>query len=81
MKCPGCEQKMKHKSYKNPDKGEKYTRPSCGIKNKNGNWKIPAELRPTEKQERTILFINERLGMDLEALTKRQCQKDIGKYF
>ena len=47
----------------------------------NDTWNIPNKLLPTEKQKKTILFINNHLRMDLEALTKHQCWLDIGKYF
>lgn len=46
-----------------------------------GEWDIPKKYAPTEKQRKTILFINGRLGLHLEALTKHQCWLDIGKYF
>ena len=42
---------------------------------------IPEKYNPTEKQEKTILFINNHLGMDIQPLTKHQCWLDIGKYF
>ena len=95
MKCPNCDKKMKH-SFKewevwgiahwDCDYGDycyedKYFCSPCKIKNINGKWIIPNKFLPTEKQKKTILFINNHLGMDLEALTKHQCWLDIGKYF
>ena len=44
----------------------------------NDKWEIPKKYLPTEKQEKTILFINNHLKMDLKALTKHQCWLDIG---
>lgn len=35
---------------------------------------------PTDKQIKTIWFINNRLNMNIEAKTKQQCIEDIGKY-
>lgn len=46
-----------------------------------GEWHIPDEYKPTEKQVKTILFINGRLQLNLQALTKKQCWQDINKYF
>ncbi len=50
----------------------------CGL---HGKWKNIEKYAPTEKQKKTILFINSRLHLGLEALTKRQCWRDINKYF
>jgi len=95
MKCPNCDKEMKH-SFKewevwgfahwDCEHGDyccedKYYCSACRIKNINGKWTIPNKFLPTEKQKKTILFINNHLRMDLEALTKRQCWLDIGKYF
>lgn len=56
--------------------------PVCGIKYENGKWDVPEHKRPSEKQIRTILFINGRLGLDLEApLTKRQAWIWTDRYF
>ena len=60
---------------------EEYTCRSCKITYDGDKWTIPKDKLPTEKQKKTILFINNHLNMDLEALTKHQCWLDIGKYF
>ena len=54
----------------------------CRITFVNGKWKIPKKFeRPTEKQIRTVLFINSKLGTNLTPLLKRQCWKFISKHF
>lgn len=72
----------------------------CGIKhNENAilcekeEWELPSNLRPTEKQIRTKLFILNRLGYEdfknnedeldffQEPITKKQYIDFIGKYF
>jgi reverse gyrase len=95
MLCPNCGKEMKY-SYReweewtlahwDCDHGdykyeEKYNCPSCRIKNVNNEWIVPKKYLPTEKQIKTILFINNHLQMHLEAITKHQCWIDIGKYF
>lgn len=96
MKCPNCHQKMKYKDkgywgypfstgpepdYPDWIRKDIYKCKDCGIKKINDDWKVPSEYLPTKKQIRTIEFINNRLGMNLETITKRQCCKDIKKYF
>lgn len=96
MKCPNCDKEMKYtdKGYwgysfstgYEPDypdyfRRDIYSCKDCKIKNVNDKWEIPKKYLPTEKQEKTILFINNHLRMDLKALTKHQCWLDIGKYF
>lgn len=96
MTCPNCEKKMTDKSYSKLEEfyhwededyyyrnnyHEKFVCNDCKISFEDDKWNIPDNLMPTEKQKKTILFINNRLGMDLEALTKHQCWIDIGKYF
>ena len=96
MKCPNCDKEMKYtdKGYwghpfstgDEPDyldyfRRDIYSCKDCKIKNVNDKWEIPKKYLPTEKQEKTILFINNHLRMDLQALTKHQCWLDIGKYF
>lgn len=96
MKCPNCDKEMKYtdKGYweypfstgPEPDypdwfRQDIYTCTDCKIKKVNDEWQIPKKFLPTEKQIKTILFINNHLNMDLEALTKHQCWLDIGKYF
>lgn len=95
MNCPNCDKEMKHffkeweqwtMAHWDCEHGDycyedKYYCSACKIKNINGNWKISDKYLPTEKQQKTILFINNHLGMDLKALTKHQCWLDINKYF
>lgn len=55
---------------------------SCeGEEGKEMKWNIPERYAPTERQIKTILFINNRLRLGLEPLTKKQCWQDINKYF
>lgn len=95
MKCPGCGREMdykiedaRHIDFSGTAEDEEleftietYTCRHCKITNENGTWNISENKQPTEKQKNTILFINSRLGMDLEAVTKRQCWMDTKKYF
>ena len=96
MKCPNCDTEMKYvnKGYwgypfstgPEPDYPDWYPKDiysckTCKIKKINDTWEIPKKYEPTEKQKSTILFINNRLHIDLEALTKHQCWLDINKYF
>ena len=96
MKCPNCGREMVNKSYSKLEEFyhwedeewyyrnnyyEKFVCNNCKISFEDDKWHIPNNLLPTEKQKKTILFINNRLKIDLEALTKHQCWLDIGKYF
>lgn len=96
MKCPNCGKEMVDKSYSKLEEFyhwedeeyyyknnyyEKFVCNDCNISFEDDKWHIPNNLMPTEKQKKTILFINNHLRMDLEALTKHQCWLDIGKYF
>jgi len=96
MKCPNCGKEMIDKSYSKRERFyhwedeefyyrdnyyEKFVCNDCKISFENDTWNIPNKLLPTEKQKKTILFINNHLSMDLKALTKHQCWLDIGKYF
>lgn len=96
MKCPNCGNEMIDKSYSKMERFyhwedeefyyrdnyyEKFICNDCKISFENDTWNIPNKLLPTEKQIKTILFINNHLNMDLQALTKHQCWLDIGKYF
>ena len=69
--------------YYQPVLTTKYTCNDCKIvfKQEDEKWMIPSNLLPTKKQINTIAFINSNLGMELSALTKRQCIRDIGRYF
>ena len=67
-----------HEEHRCPNCKCKYVREDYG----QGRWEIPKKVElPTEKQVKTILFINNRLMLSLEAITKQQCIRDIGKYF
>lgn len=96
MRCPNCGKEMNYtdKGYwaypfstgpepDYPDWFPKdiYSCKDCNIKNINDEWKIPDKLKPTEKQKKTILFINNHLNMNLKAITKHQCWLAINKYF
>lgn len=96
MKCPNCDKEMIDKSHSKMERFyhwedeefyyrdnyyEKFVCNDCKISFENDTWNIPNKLLPTKKQKKTILFINNHLRMDLEALTKHQCWLDIGKYF
>lgn len=96
MKCPNCENEMIDKSrfkkerfyhwedeefYYRDIYYENFVCSDCKISFEDDTWNIPNKLLPTEKQKNTILFINNHLSMNLEALTKHQCWLDIGKYF
>ena len=95
MQCPNCDNEMKytlkeweqwtlaHWDCEHGDycREETYSCRVCKIKKVNGKWIIPQKLLPTDRQIKTILFINNHLNMELEALTKHQCWLDIGKYF
>ena len=68
-----------HEEHRCPNCKCKYTRESY---HSDGKWEIPKKVeKPTEKQINTILFINNKLQMDLKPITKQQCIRDIGKYF
>lgn len=93
MNCPNCNKAMKEKEYFTLDFGygmvgeEVYNRDvsykcsSCKITYKNDKWIIPDEFKPTEKQEKTLLFINNRLGTYFEPITKHQCWEIINNNF
>ena len=96
MKCPNCDKEMIDKScfkkerfyhwedeefYYRDIYYEKLICMECKIYYENDKWNIPDKFLPTDKQKKTILFINNHLGMDLKALTKHQCWLDICKYF
>lgn len=95
MNCPNCGKEMKHRQITGyePDFGgtadedelkvtwDKYTCKDCKISYDGTEWKIPKALRPTEKQVKTLLFINNRLHLNLEPITRQQCWRDTNKYF
>ncbi|WP_213033655.1 hypothetical protein, partial [Acinetobacter baumannii] len=52
---------------------EEYYCKTCKIRYRYRKWEIPKKIeRPTEKQVKTILFINNKCGLDLEYITKKQ---------
>ncbi len=53
----------------------------CNVSYSKGEWDIPEELLPTEKQRKTIQLINNRLHLGVEAMTKGQCNRVIGEFF
>ena len=85
MKCINCKTEMKDKSYSYYGLGdwdmdypasyhEEYRCPICKCKYINGKWEVPKKVeKPTEKQVKTILFINNKLQMALKPITKQQC--------
>lgn len=93
--CPNCGKKMNYEigtgrhidfsgtaeDYQLEYSWEGYGCGECKIVYDGVQWKVPDNMLPTEKQKKAILFINNRLDMDLEAVTKHQCWVDIGKYF
>lgn len=91
MNCPNCNKVMKEKEYFALDFGygmageEVYNRniefkcSSCKIMYENDKWIIPDKLQPTEKQKKTLSFINNRLGTDFEPITKHQCWNIINE--
>lgn len=96
MKCPNCDREMDNKTYCKMEgfyhwedeetyyhkiEHEKFVCKLCKITYLDGEWKIPEKYNPTEKQEKTILFINNHLDMNIQPLTKHQCWLDISKYF
>ena len=97
MRCPNCNKEMKYKDkgywgfpfstgpepdYPDYIKYDSYSCTDCKIRCENGDWKIPKKYeRPTEKQLRALLFINNRLGFDFEPLLKVQCWRFINLFF
>lgn len=94
MKCPNCDNQMKHKietrqildlsgtaDYNEYYDADVYKCPACKITNDDGKWKIPQKWQPTQKQVNTLLFINNRLEIDEKPLTKHQCWVFINKNF
>lgn len=93
--CPNCGQPMRTRSgeYTVPDFSgtaedwematpyEICTCTPCGIERVNGAWHVPEDLQPSDKQKKMILFINGRLNLGLEPVTKRQCWLDTQKYY
>ena len=76
VKCPNCDKEMDNKSYCKMEEfyhcgdkeiyyqkveHKKFVCKSCKIIYLDDEWKIPEKYNPTEKQKKTILFINNRL--------------------
>ena len=93
-KCPNCGKEVILTEYFKSfyhweDECEYYYKTSkgscdaCKISYDDGNWIIPEELQPTEKQKCTVMFIRNRLNPPLDDLgiTKQSYIKFIGKYF
>lgn len=94
MICPNCGEEMKsvdrhyvgfgdepdYDSYEHiGDECQK-----CRIKydNHSRSWVLPDALKPTEKQKKTVLFIQNRLNIRADNLvTKKQYREFISKYF
>lgn len=92
--CPNCGKPIKLENYFKPfyhwEDERTYYYPTnkgmcndCHIKYDDGEWDIPEELLPTEKQKRTVAFIRNRLDIPNEdaGLTKQSYWEFINKYF
>ena len=96
LNCPCCEKPMKYKDkgyygypfstgpepdYPDWIRRDVYTCKDCRIKNVNDEWTIPKKYkRPSEKQTKAVLFINNYLDKDFEPLLSVQCWRIINKY-
>lgn len=92
MTCPNCNRFMKDKSYWYYGFGdwdmdyptelhEEYVCQHCKIKYVNGKWIIPDRFIATEKQQKTMLFINSVLHIEIPPPTKIKAWSYISKYF
>jgi hypothetical protein len=97
MRCPCCNGKMKYKDkgywaypfstgpepdYPDWYKKDVYKCTECDIKKVNDEWKIPKKYeRATEKQIKTVKFINSMLDKNFEPVLKKQTWEFINKYF
>lgn len=95
MKCPYCDSDMSYKDegywdypfstgdepdYQVYHPKDIYMCSRCNIKKINSEWSIPERYnRPTEKQVRTVLFINNHLGTQYEPLLRVQCWRIINE--
>lgn len=85
MKCPNCKQEMKSREGFN-----KFRCVNCEINYIDKHWDVPLQYQPTDKQKRTIGFINGKLNTSFESITKHQSweiirdnfedAKNVGKY-
>lgn len=92
MICPNCNNEMDDKSEQFWSIGdwdsdyptgysEKYYCKKCKIKYEDESWEIPKLFeRATEKQVKTVKFINYHLGTMFVPLLKKQCCEIIGKH-
>ena len=70
MKCPCCGREMKDTSYTMPCLWEedypeeciRYQCKACNVTYESGDWHIPSELEPTEKQINAVSYIISRLN-------------------
>ena len=55
----------------------------CHIQRDDGEWIIPEDLLPTEKQKKTVMFIRNRLNIPYgeEGITKHTYWEFINRYF
>lgn len=88
MLCPNCNTEMTERNYIPPDEDfdicTDYRCPKCHVFKLDGqDWTIPDELKPTEKQERTVAFIHSRLGIPFDGVieTKKEYFNFIAKHF
>lgn len=95
MNCPNCNKEMTDLSYyiedvygfgDEPDytshtKVDKFKCTKCGISMEDGKWKLPKTLNPaSEKQVKTVEWINRVLGTDCVPLLKGQCWRFIAEH-
>ena len=94
MKCPNCGCNMDNKSFNYyapiadwdmdypPRLHEEYFCKVCGMKYLNGEWKIPQEFEPTDKQVNTVMFIERATKFEAPyPLTRGVAREFISRYF
>lgn len=94
MKCPNCGKEMESLDRRfvgfgdEPDYdtyehiGDECKKCHIKYNEHSRSWELPEELKPTEKQKRTIFFIRNRLDVrDDDPVTKKQHCDFIEKYF
>ena len=92
MKCPCCGRNMKDTSYTMPCLWEedypveciRYQCKTCNVTYESGDWYIPSELSPTEKQINAVQYIISRLNNAAEIPypgTKKNYWEFINKNF
>lgn len=95
MLCPNCHKEMKNKCHNYYSLAdwcvdypasyhEEYSCKDCKIKYENGEWNLPIDMQPTEKQKKAVLYIcNGSLDVEdnhCELVTKQQYWIFINKY-